>query len=171
MGTQRPASIRFLPDGTPLHNRLLAALPAVDYERILKHLRLKTVVTGDPLLEHGTRITDVYFPNSGVFSITNQMRDGALVEVATVGREGMLGIGVFLGDRSGSGRTFQQVPNGPLPSLAAGRFRQGDRNARTVSRCRGFVRAGEPLADHAMHRVQCASRREASVLPLAAADA
>ena len=89
MATQRPASIRLLPDGTPLHNRLLAALPDVDYELILKHLRLKTVVTGDPLQEHGTRITDVYFPNSGVFSITNQMRDGALVEVATVGREGI----------------------------------------------------------------------------------
>ena len=42
----------------------------------------------------------------------------ALVEVATVGREGMLGIGVFLGDRSGAGRTFQQVPDGLLPSLA-----------------------------------------------------
>jgi hypothetical protein len=37
------------------------------------------------------------------------MRDGALVEVATVGSEGMLGIGVFLGDRSGAGRMFQQL--------------------------------------------------------------
>ena len=50
------------------------------------------------------------------------MLDGALVEVATVGNEGMLGIGVFLGDRSAVGRTFQQVPNGSLPSLAAARF-------------------------------------------------
>jgi len=50
------------------------------------------------------------------------MRDGALVEVATVGREGMLGIGVFLGDRSGAGRTFQQVPDGPFPSMSVGRF-------------------------------------------------
>ena len=50
------------------------------------------------------------------------MRDGAHVEVATVGREGMLGIGVFLGDRNGIGRTFQQVPNGPLPSMPAARF-------------------------------------------------
>ena len=34
----------------------------------------------------------------------------------------MLGIGVFLGDRAGVGRTFQQVPNGSLPSLPAARF-------------------------------------------------
>jgi CRP-like cAMP-binding protein len=115
-------STRLLPDGTLLHNRLLAALPAVDYKRILKHLRLKTVVTGDTLQDQDTRITDVYFPNGGVYSVTNRMRDGALVEVATVGHEGMLGVGVFLGDRWGAGRTFQQVSNGPLPALAAGRF-------------------------------------------------
>jgi CRP-like cAMP-binding protein len=34
----------------------------------------------------------------------------------------MLGIGVFFGDRTGIGRTFQQVSNGPLPSMTAARF-------------------------------------------------
>ena len=122
MGKLTTGSNRSLPDGTPLHNRLLAALPVADYDRVLKHLRMRTVTVGDPLQTQGTRISDVYFPNGGVFSVTNQMQDGALVEVATVGNEGMLGIGVFLGDRSAVGRTFQQVPNGLLPSLAAARF-------------------------------------------------
>lgn len=115
-------SIRLLPDGTRLHNRLLAALPGVDYARIQNHLRMNTGVTGRTLQAHGTPVTDVYFPNGGVFSVTNEMRDGALVEVATVGIEGMLGIGVFLGDRSGAGRTFQQVPDGPFPSMSVRRF-------------------------------------------------
>jgi hypothetical protein len=115
---------RVLPDGTPLHNRLLAALPAADYARIQKHLHMTTAVIGRPLQAHGTPVTEVYFPNGGVFSVTNQMRDGALVEVATVGIEGMLGIGVFLGDRAGAGRTFQQVPNGPLASMTVRRFLQ-----------------------------------------------
>jgi CRP-like cAMP-binding protein len=83
---------------------------------------MSTVITGDTLQAHRVRIKDVYFPNGGVYSITNEMRNGGLVEVATVGREGMLGIGVFFGDRSGIGRTFQQVPNGTLPSMAAARF-------------------------------------------------
>ena len=83
---------------------------------------MNTIAIGETLQEHGTPVSDVYFPNGGVYSVTNQMRDGGLVEVATVGREGMLGIGVFLGDRSGAGRTFLQVPNGPLPSMTAGRF-------------------------------------------------
>ena len=113
---------RMLPDGTPLHNRLLGALTAADYARIRPHLRMHNAVVGRALHEHGAPVTSVYFPNGGVYSVTNQMRDGALVEVATVGREGMLGVGVFFGDRAGTGRTFQQVPDGPLPSLAAGRF-------------------------------------------------
>jgi hypothetical protein len=42
-------SPRFLPDGTPLHNRLLAALPAADYARMLKHLHMNTGVIGRTL--------------------------------------------------------------------------------------------------------------------------
>ena len=122
MRRQTPSSTRVLPDGTPLQNRLLAALPTVEYNRIAKHLRLKSTVTGDTIHEEGRRIDAVYFPNGGVFSITNRMRDGALVEVATVGREGMLGIGAFLGDRAGTGRTFQQVADGPVAVLEVTRF-------------------------------------------------
>jgi CRP-like cAMP-binding protein len=121
MGTTLDVT-RLLPDGTPLHNRLLAALPAADYARLQKHLQMNGGITGHPLQEHGVPVTDVYFPNGGVFSVTNQMRDGTLVEVATVGIEGMLGIGVFLGDRSGAGRTFQQVPDGPFPSMSVAHF-------------------------------------------------
>ena len=122
MRTQTGRSIRLLPDGTPLWNRLLAALPVSDYTRIKKHLQMSTTVVGRTLQEHGLPVKDVYFPNGGVFSVTNEMRNGGLVEVATVGREGMLGVGVFFGDRSGAGRTFMQVPDGPQPSMRVSRF-------------------------------------------------
>jgi CRP-like cAMP-binding protein len=118
----RSPSLRRLPDGTLLHNRLLAALPRAEYDRILRHVRMTTVSTGQTLHANRARIRDVYFPNGGVYSVTTEMRNGPLVEVATIGREGMLGIGVFFGDRTGIGRTFQQVANGPLPAMAAARF-------------------------------------------------
>ena len=113
---------RLLPDGTALQNQLLAALPALNYRRLTTHLRMMKVKSGETLQQHGARITRVYFPNGGVFSVTTQMRDGALVEVATVGREGMLGIGVFLGDPLGAGRTFQQVADGAVPWLGVAHF-------------------------------------------------
>jgi CRP-like cAMP-binding protein len=120
---RRPHSpTRLLPDGTPLRNRLLAALPATDYKRVATHLRLQSIVTGEMLHSHGRLINDVYFPNDGVFSITNRMRDGATVEVATVGREGMLGVGVFLGDRSRTGPAFQKVVNGLVAALPVSFF-------------------------------------------------
>ena len=122
MPAATPRSARRLPDGSPLKNRLLGALPRTAYDRLLRHIRMNIVTPGLTLQAHRQRIADVYFPNGGVFSVTNEMRDGALVEVATVGREGMLGVGVFLGDRAGMGRTFQQVANGPLPSMTAARF-------------------------------------------------
>jgi CRP-like cAMP-binding protein len=122
MPAARRRSTRLLPDGTALQNRLLAALPRADYNRLLPYIRMSPVATGDTLQAHRVRIKDVYFPNGGVYSITNEMLNGGLVEVATVGREGMLGIGVFLGDRAGMGRTFQQVANGSLPSMSAARF-------------------------------------------------
>ena len=122
MPAARVRPTRILPDGTPLHNRLLAALPRTEYERLMPFVRMSPVTTGDTLQAHRVRIKDVYFPNGGVYSITNEMENGGLVEVATVGREGMLGIGVFFGDRNGIGRTFQQVANGSLPSMAAARF-------------------------------------------------
>jgi len=121
MATTR-ASARLLPDGTPLRNRLLAALPQDLYARVASDIRMAKVAVGDTLLENGVAISHVYFPNTGVYSVTNEMRDGELVEVATVGFEGMLGINVFLGDMLGAGRSLMQVPDGPLPKMAVGRF-------------------------------------------------
>jgi CRP-like cAMP-binding protein len=122
MRRARAPSPRRLPDGSLLQNRLLAALPRGEYERILQYVRMTAVTIGHTLHGHRAPIKDVYFPNGGVFSVTNEMRNGPLVEVATVGCEGMLGIGVFFGDRTGIGRTFLQVSNGLLPSMTAARF-------------------------------------------------
>ena len=87
-----------------------------------KHLRMNTVRPARRFRSTARASRDVYFPNGGVFSVTNQMRDGALVEVATVGTRACSGSASFFGDRSGAGRTFQQVRNGLLPSMAVARF-------------------------------------------------
>ena len=109
MTAQHANTARLLPDGTPLKNRLLAALPEDLYARVVKDLRMVKVTVGEPLVQLGVPVTEVYFPNGGVYSVTNQMKDGSLVEVATVGTEGMLGVAVFLGDLVGSGTSLQLV--------------------------------------------------------------
>lgn len=120
--SQSSSKLRLLPDGTVLRNRILASLPRADYERVSRHLRMSSVKIGQTLQGHRATIEEVFFPNGGVFSVTTEMQNGGLVEVATVGREGLLGIGLFLGDRAATGRTFMQVADGPLPAMTARRF-------------------------------------------------
>jgi hypothetical protein len=126
MAAKRAAAGRRLPGGLPLHNRLLAAMPATVYGLVSASIRMKSVELGEVLHDDGLAVRDVYFPNGGVYSVTNQMRDGRLVEVATVGDEGMLGVSVFLGDKLGTGRTLLQVPdevgNGLLPAMSVAAF-------------------------------------------------
>jgi CRP-like cAMP-binding protein len=113
---------RVLPNGMSVRNKLLTALPDDVYAAISQDFRSSEFKAGEVVYSDGVAIADVYFPDGGVFSVTNQMQDGALVEVATVGFEGMLGVNVFLGDRIGTGQTLLQVPNGPVTTMAVDAF-------------------------------------------------
>ena len=104
-------------------NRLLAALPPADYLRILPSLRLIPMKFKQVLQKHGEKVTTVYFPWGGVCSIVNVMQDGRMVEVATVGREGMIGITAFLGGDLPPGETFIQVPDGDGQAMSVEAFR------------------------------------------------
>jgi CRP-like cAMP-binding protein len=93
-------------------NRLLAALPADDYQRLLPHLTSVKVEWKQVLYNMGGPVTEVYFPNGGVFSITTAMSDGGMVECASVGSEGMVGVECLV--RSGAtafGETMLQIPD------------------------------------------------------------
>jgi CRP-like cAMP-binding protein len=157
---------RRLPDGTALHNRLLAALPTREYARVARCVRMIAVTPDDVLELPGQPVSAVYFPNGGVFSVTSTMRGGALAEMATVGCEGMLGIGVFLGDRVATGRTFQQVANGLLPSMPVAAFVQESGRAGPFRRVlmqyaqATLLQAMQVSACNALHNVrQRCSRR------------
>jgi len=90
-------------------NRLLAALPADEFQRIAPHLEFRPLKTRQTLHKHGERLKEIYFPGKGLCSITNTMEDGGVVEVATVGNEGFVGIGAVLGESLGTGEAFVQV--------------------------------------------------------------
>src|SRR4051812_14663586 len=72
-------------------NRLLAALPAADYARILPSLSLIPLKLKAFLHKPGEPIRDVYFPGGGFCSMLIVLEDGSMVEIATVGREGVVG--------------------------------------------------------------------------------
>ena len=89
-----PPANRPPPAGNP--NRLLAALPAADYARILPSLTVVPLKLKDILHKPGEPIRDVYFPGGGFCSMLTVLEDGSMVEVATIGREGMVGVTAVL---------------------------------------------------------------------------
>src|ERR1700694_3498976 len=78
-------------------NRLLAALPGASRERLIAKTQRVSLSVKDILYHPGDPITAVYFPLTCVISMMTEMKNGATIEIATVGNEGVLGMPVFLG--------------------------------------------------------------------------
>jgi CRP-like cAMP-binding protein len=93
-------------------NKLLAALPEADYRRILPSLTTIPLTFKLVLHKAGGKVDTIYFPGGGVCSITNVMSDGRMVEVATIGNEGIVGISAFFGVDISAGEAFVQVSDG-----------------------------------------------------------
>jgi CRP-like cAMP-binding protein len=81
----------------PPTNRLFAALPKVDYRRLLPNLELFPLVFGQVIYEPGDLIRHVYFPIGGIISLLAAVEDRSTLEIGIVGREGMVGVPIFMG--------------------------------------------------------------------------
>jgi CRP-like cAMP-binding protein len=95
-------------------NRILAALPPKELKRLEPKVEAVSLEFKQPVYEPGEPIRHVYFPTSGVVSLVTVMSDDQPVEIATVGREGMVGLPVFLEAGEIPGRAFCQVPGAAL---------------------------------------------------------
>ncbi len=105
-----------------LKNRILAALPAAEYERLLPNLKPVTLEYKQVLYEPNKTIRHVYFPNQGVISMISTVIDRTVVEVGLAGCEGMVCVAVFLGATSTPHQGIVQVEGSAL-RMKAGLFR------------------------------------------------
>ncbi|MEP6637074.1 MAG: Crp/Fnr family transcriptional regulator [Acidobacteriota bacterium] len=78
-------------------NWLLAALPRKDRERLRLKSKQVPLNFGTILYEPGDTIRKIYFPTSGVVSLLSAAGERSTVEVGLVGKEGIVGLPVFLG--------------------------------------------------------------------------
>ena len=104
-------------------NRLLAALPADDAARLQPDLSEISLEQHRKLELPNTPATHVYFPWGGVCSLTTAMRDGRLVEVGTIGNEGMVGMSVYFGGLLPEALTVVQVAGPGAHAMRAGLFK------------------------------------------------
>jgi CRP-like cAMP-binding protein len=91
-------------------NRLLDRLSPADYARLTPDLEAITLAGKQDLYHIEDPLRYVYFPQSGVLSLGLVLEDGREIEVASVGNEGMLGIGSILGLDSIPYQVTCQVP-------------------------------------------------------------
>lgn len=114
-------------------NKLLAALPRKEYQRLLPSLEEIPLVFEKVLYEAGDSIVDVYFPTSGIVSLLAGVEDRATLEVGLVGREGMVGVSIFMGVKTSLNRAVVQGAGSAL-RMKAGVFRKECDNGGSLPR-------------------------------------
>ena len=79
-------------------NQLLQALPAGEFELLRARLKPLQMVPQAVLVEAGAALTQIVFPHGGAVSIAVNLSEGQSVEVAMIGRDGVIGGFEALGD-------------------------------------------------------------------------
>ena len=124
-----PSSANRPPPGDRLsqsqnQNRLLAALPEEIYARLALNLETIQLPLKQFLYKPGESVSHVYFPGGGFCSIVTVLADGSMVEVATIGREGMLGLSSVSGGRRGASAAMVQAETSICYRLSQAAYRR-----------------------------------------------
>jgi CRP-like cAMP-binding protein len=140
-------------------NRLLAALPHEILSNLQPHLKPVSLPRGRVLCDADEPLKCVYFVEAGIVSMVTVFEDGTTPEMATVGREGVVGIGPLLGDEHALGRYVVPVPGFAL-AMEVSRFQDAVREDTELrSACKVYAQAFvghllQNVACHAVHSVE-----------------
>lgn len=85
------------PIAGPRLNQLIAALPGAEFVRLRPHLERVRLPLGEMLYEPGLHLQHAYFPTTAIVSLHYVTHAGASAETAGVGKEGVVGISLFMG--------------------------------------------------------------------------
>lgn len=85
-------------------NRLLSMLPEAAWQRLHSRLELVALPLGATLQQAGTAQQWAWFPTTAIVSLLCGNQDGSCTEVAAIGHEGVLGVGLLMGGEGGLNR-------------------------------------------------------------------
>lgn len=103
-------------------NRLIRALPLVTQQQLVDRLECVRLTARQILNRSDEPITYVYFPYDAVLSVLIAMEDGATVEGAVIGNQGIVGLSVFLGGDTATDEVAVQI-SGSAGRMSASTFR------------------------------------------------
>jgi CRP-like cAMP-binding protein len=93
---------------SPKENRLLAAMPEADFQALMPSLERVAMPLGQAVYESGGPQGYVYFPTTSIVSLLYVLADGATAEIAVTGKEGLVGIALFMGGETTPSRAVVQ---------------------------------------------------------------
>ncbi len=96
------------PNGNP-SNRILTNAPKETLDKLTPHLVWCDLPRGTFLIESNHNARWLYFLENGMASVSNSDLSGTPVEVGIIGREGIVGVHMLLGQRQTQNSTQMQV--------------------------------------------------------------
>ena len=135
-------------------NRLLAVLPDDALLTVRPHLQTVSFTQGHVLVDANAPMTRIYFVESSVVALLTVFDNDAAVGVATVGREGVVGVAtLLLGGEAALGRYQILVPGSAL-AMDVSPFRRALRESGQLRAvCEAYTRA---LFAQVLQAVPCA---------------
>lgn len=115
----------------PLSNRLLSFLSAKDRNLLNPNLKRLPLVLRQSLEKANQPIENVYFPEDGVASVVGASKSIGQIEIGIIGKEGMTGLMVVLGNDRSPYSTFVQVAGSALV-LSAQNLRSAMKQSSTL---------------------------------------
>jgi CRP-like cAMP-binding protein len=97
------------PDQSSVANRVLRAVPALEFARIAPHLEPVELPQGKLLHQSGAAIDFVYFVESGFVSIVGVLNNAEPLELGIIGAEGVVGVATVLGAKMAFGDAMSQM--------------------------------------------------------------
>jgi CRP-like cAMP-binding protein len=94
---------------TARRNAILDGLTDAELEELLPYMTDVSLARGQVLYEKGLPINAAHFPTTGMVSLVQELSASEIVEIATVGREGMSGISLFFGATAPSESAIVQI--------------------------------------------------------------
>ena len=104
-------------------NRLLAALPDKEYQRLCPHLQPVELSQYQILYNAGEDYQYAYFPSYSIVSTVAIMENGSTTEIGVIGNEGMVGLPIILNTSYTNSTALVQVGDGGY-RIAAGRLQK-----------------------------------------------
>jgi CRP-like cAMP-binding protein len=104
-----------MPIDDPTRNRLLAALPADEYEGLRADLQPISFSLAEVVYEFAGQLDYVFFPTTSIVSLLYTMENGSSAEMGLTGNDGVVGIALFMGGGT--------MPNRAVVQSAGGAFK------------------------------------------------